>query len=138
MSGFPSRTRLGAGFSLVELLVVISVIGMIVAIVLPSFSGVRDQAQFAKDQRNAQSIASVVSEAVAAGYHGTNWSSLSDVISSVSGSSISVPAQSGAAPMVFAISELSEADTNNLYKFLTFVPPATVLYNPSGDNLASD
>lgn len=138
MEGVPQRAGLSAGFSLVELLVVISVIGIIVALALPSLSGVKDQAQFSKDQRNAQSIANVVSEAVAAGYSGTSWNSLGDVISSVSGSSISVAGSGGSGPMVFKISELTGADTNNLYKFLTFLPPTTVLYNPTGDNLASN
>lgn len=138
MKGAPSSPGLAAGFSLVELLVVISVIGIIVAVAIPSISGVKDEAQFTKDKRNAQSIANVVSEAVAAGYSGTNWTSLNDVISAVSGSSISVTTRAGGEPMIFKVSELSGAETNNLYKFLTFLPPTTVLYNPAGDNLASN
>lgn len=138
MKGAFSRPGLAAGFSLIELLVVISVIGIIVAFALPSISGVKDEAQFNKDRRNAQSIANIVTEAVAAGYKGTNWTNLSDVISAATGTSISVTTHRGGEPMIFKISELSGADTNNLYKFLTFLPPSTLLYNPAGDNLASN
>lgn len=57
-----------AGFSLVEMLVVIAVIGVIAAIAIPNIGNVNDAAKEATARRNAQSLASVVSAAVAAGY----------------------------------------------------------------------
>lgn len=56
-----------AGFSLVELLVVIAVIGIMAAIAIPMISNINSNAQTAKNQRNAQNIASVYGAATAAG-----------------------------------------------------------------------
>lgn len=57
-----------AGFSLVEMLVVIAVIGIIAAIAVPNIGRINDSASDARKRRNAQSIASVYSAARAAGY----------------------------------------------------------------------
>lgn len=56
-----------AGFSLVEMLVVIAVIGVIAAIAIPNIGSINDSAQDATAQRNAQSVASVLNAAAAAG-----------------------------------------------------------------------
>lgn len=57
-----------AGFSLVEMLVVIAVIGVIAAIAIPNIGSINDSAQAATAQRNAQSVASVLNAAAAAGF----------------------------------------------------------------------
>ncbi|MDG2122992.1 MAG: prepilin-type N-terminal cleavage/methylation domain-containing protein [Verrucomicrobiales bacterium] len=56
-----------AGFSLVEMLIVIAVIGVITAIAVPAISSITSEAETAKVARNAQNIASVYNAAVAAG-----------------------------------------------------------------------
>ena len=56
-----------AGFSLVEMLVVIAVIGIIAAIAVPTIGNITDQANNSKSKRNAQNLASVCASAVAAG-----------------------------------------------------------------------
>ena len=57
-----------AGFSLVEMLVVIAVIGIIAAIAIPNIGNVNKSAKDATARRNAQSLASVASAAIAAGW----------------------------------------------------------------------
>jgi prepilin-type N-terminal cleavage/methylation domain-containing protein len=58
---------LKAGFSLVEMLVVIAVIGIIAAIAVPNIGRINDSAKDATYRRNAQNIASVFASAQAAG-----------------------------------------------------------------------
>lgn len=59
---------LKAGFSLVEMLVVIAVIGIIAAIAVPNIGRINDSAKDATKRRNAQNLASVYASAQAAGY----------------------------------------------------------------------
>lgn len=62
------QNAMRAGFSLVEMLVVIAVIGIIAAIAVPNIGRINDSAKDARKRRNAQSLASIFSSAQAAGY----------------------------------------------------------------------
>src|SRR5210317_2020163 len=61
------KKNVKAGFSLVEMLVVIAVIGIIAAIAVPTIGSITAQANENKAKRNAQNLASVYSSAIAAG-----------------------------------------------------------------------
>jgi prepilin-type N-terminal cleavage/methylation domain-containing protein len=111
--------RLRAGFSLVELLIVIAVIGIIAAIAIPSISGINDAATKSKAQRNAQNIASVYSAAVAAGadVSGATTVPTADALI-INGASLT---GTGAfAGKTFSVGTLSTTDQADAEEFLTF------------------
>jgi prepilin-type N-terminal cleavage/methylation domain-containing protein len=56
-----------SGFSLIEMLTTIVIIGLLAAIIIPSFGNVLDSAGNAKDRRNAQQLAATSAAAVAVG-----------------------------------------------------------------------
>lgn len=75
------NSSLKAGFSLVEMLVVIAIIGIIAAIAIPNIGNINDSARQATAQRNAQSIASVINAAIAAGAETTAITDVDTLIS---------------------------------------------------------
>src|SRR5258706_511013 len=61
------KSQIQKGFSLVEMLVVISVIGVIAAIAIPSIGSINSAAKDARNQRNAQSLVSMYQSGLSAG-----------------------------------------------------------------------
>ena len=68
------------GFSLVEMLVVIAVIGIIAAIAIPNIGNVNAAARTSTAQRNAQTIASTFSAAMAAGVDFSSYTTAATVV----------------------------------------------------------
>jgi len=64
----PLESIQGAGFSIVEMLIVIAVIGIISAIAIPSISNISSRAKDANIRRNAQNLNSIYASAQSAGY----------------------------------------------------------------------
>ncbi len=62
-----SARQLRRGFSLVEILIVIAVIGIIASIAVPSVGSITGSAQTASAKRNAQSLVSIYQSGRAAG-----------------------------------------------------------------------
>ena len=67
MKNIKLNTSRKAGFSLVEMLVVIAIIGIIAAIAIPNIGNLNESARDAAAKRNAQTVASVLNAAIAAG-----------------------------------------------------------------------
>lgn len=64
----PLNVNQGAGFSIVEMLIVIAVIGIISAIAIPSISDISKRAKDANIRRNAQNLNSIYASAQSAGH----------------------------------------------------------------------
>ena len=80
----PTNRKAKAGFSLVEMLVVIAVIGIIAAIAVPNIGRINDSAKDATYRRNAQNLASVFASAQAAGVNFASASTVeADIINAV-------------------------------------------------------
>jgi len=81
---------LKAGFSLVEMLVVIAVIGIIAAIAVPNIGRINDSAKEAVARRNAQNLASVFASAQAAGlrFGGTSTATAAITTAIVTGAKV--------------------------------------------------
>ena len=136
------NTNRKSGFSLVEMLVVIAVIGVIAAIAVPNVSKINRGARYAKDQRNAQQIASVVFVADAAGYDFVNGTtSVTTVVDRVrSGHTMTAAENPSLAGVYFGVPGFGNAERTGASKFLTitagrlvydadFTPPTDAFYN---------
>lgn len=77
-----------AGFSLVEMLVVIAIIGIIAAIAIPNIGSINDAATASAVDRNAQNAASVWNAAVAAGYAPAAGVTVDDALLALEGDNV--------------------------------------------------
>jgi prepilin-type N-terminal cleavage/methylation domain-containing protein len=120
-----------AGFSLVEMLVVIAVIGIIAAIAVPTIGNITSQANSSKAKRNAQSLASVCASAVAAGatFEST---SVADIVDDLVDSGVFGSADSGFDTTLFKVPNVSEIEKTNAAQHLSYDTYAKmIIYAPS-------
>ena len=131
-----------SGFSLVEMLVVIAVIGVIAAIAVPNISKINRGAKYAKDQRNAQQIASVVAAADAAGHDfiGTSTTAAAVITKVITGYTMTTADNPSLAGTFFGVPALGTPEQTGATKFLTITggrmvhdadltPPTDAFYN---------
>lgn len=117
-----------SGFSLVEMLVVIAIIGIIAAIAIPNIGNINDSAKEATAKRNAQSIASVVNAAMAAGATTTS-ATVDDLITEVSTTGLT-PDAGPFKGKKFSVGAMDAEDKTKAKDYLTWDPTAKqVTYN---------
>lgn len=111
----PSRK---SGFSLVEMLVVIAIIGIIAAIAIPNIGNLNASARDASARRNAQTVASVVNAAIAAG---ADVSSISDTTSAVSAAETGLtPSQGAFKNKLFTSGTINAEDRATVISYLNW------------------
>lgn len=114
-------------FSLAELLVVIAVIGIIAALAIPNISAITTSSHYAKDERNAQNIASMAIAAKAAGADTSGWNSVPDLVQALE-DGVTVPAVGGQPPVEFKISGLSADDRAAIASYLSVTNGGQISY----------
>ena len=120
------KNVLSAGFSLVEMLVVIAVIGIIAAIAIPNIGSINSSAQTNTAKRNAQNIASVKATGAA---DGVAWAGAdkAGLITSVVGGA------NGTDGTRFSVDGLDAAAANAASVYLT----DSLVYKPGGGETAT-
>jgi prepilin-type N-terminal cleavage/methylation domain-containing protein len=137
MKNIKLNKKAQGGFSLVEMLVVIAVIGIIAAIAIPNIGSINDSARKASAQRNAQSIASVLNAAIAAGAS-TGWTAA--IAAGATATAIVDKAEAGISPTdgafvgkTFTTGEIDNDEERGAASFLSYdATNNQVIYNPTG------
>ena len=109
----------------------ISVIGILASLALPNISAVRSRASFAKNERNAQNVASLLQAARSAG--ATNqWMTVDSAIDDLEDSLV---VKVGSEDITFGIAEFSPEDRAGLSGYLAVdTAKAIVYYTGSSTN----
>lgn len=122
------------GFSLVEMLVVISVIGIIASIAIPSISSVSASARTAVAQRNAQSVVSMFSAGQAAGVTWTG-TTRNDLVGSVIAGQ--APTDGAFVGKKFRVPSITGADLSAANKYIGKDSDGNLYYDRSGSQSAT-
>ena len=115
-----------SGFTLVEMLIAIAVIGVMAAIGIVNMMGIRDSANISKDRRNAQNAATLYASARAAG---ATFSSppmdktgiVNELIVGKNGSGLM-------RSVIFQLPGMSAREADSLTRFLEFNAEIGIIY----------
>ncbi len=120
------------GFSLVELLVVIAVIGVIASIAIPAMGNVLGGSRETKARKNAALIAVTYNNAIAAGAVSDELE-LQDVINTLTTTG-KKPVGGQFDASIWRISSMSGAEQEAAKVYLNYVQGRHVIYDPDPDN----
>ncbi|WP_395747442.1 prepilin-type N-terminal cleavage/methylation domain-containing protein [Prosthecobacter sp.] len=117
MKNIKLNTSRKAGFSLVEMLVVIAIIGIIAAIAIPNIGNLNDSARDAAAKRNAQTVSSVLNAAIAAGVDTTGWTTSTLLAKAQTGVTPTTGAFSG---KLFTSGPINDTEESKVASYLTW------------------
>ena len=127
----PAKPGVPRGFTLVELLVAVAVIGVLTAIGISSMTGLTESAEVSKNRRNAQFAATIYSSARAAG--ATFASPVSDKEGLVHELIEGKNGRGHLRDTVFQLSGVSFTEASSLARYLEFSGSVGLLYNADGN-----
>ena len=117
------------GFSLIELLVVIAVIAIMASIAIPGISGIIGSVNRGRDQRNAQTLAGLASEA--RGYGHAPWATKSAAIEDLTTGFSMTNSQGPSYIVTFRLDTMTTEDKARAAAYLDS-NGQTLIYVPSG------
>lgn len=122
-----------SGFSLIELLMVIFIIGVIAAIIMPNLGFITGEAGKVKDKRNAQNIILAYTTGAAAGVAWPEGDVVTQVAAVIAGQK---PASGSLASMMFQ-SSVTADKAPGTYLYIGVRPSGELFFDSTGGQSAS-
>ena len=114
------------GFTLIELMIVVAIIGILAAIAIPLYANVQARARIAKAQADARALASAVS------IYAAHMGAVPTTLGQLTG--VAVNAQSQSAGPFMARIPATPAGWNGSYLFASDTASGTFVISANGDN----
>jgi prepilin-type N-terminal cleavage/methylation domain-containing protein len=128
---FKKTGQAAPGFSLIELMMAVALVGILANLAMMAFGGVAQDAEFQKDKRNAQEIATLAATANAAG---ASFIVAGDERATIVNLRVGVSPTSGAfRGQIFRIPGVSDNEITGAMKFLT-LNDTDLVYSQNGSS----